>query len=149
MRKSKCLYAPSRLPKCISYRRRYYRIHQQSQTRTFAYTIQRQNFVFDERLGERITDDVIAECHQCGTKADTHTNCKNEACHLLFIQCPTCADEFNGCCSQECADTLKLSPEERAELRKGKDNGQMIFSKSKHHPLRKHRDEWKKENKLQ
>lgn len=107
------------------------------------------NFVFDERLGERITDDVIAECHQCGTKADSHTNCKNEACHLLFIQCPTCADEFDGCCSQECADTLKLSPEERAELRKGKDNGQMIFSKSKHHPLRKHRDEWKKENKLQ
>jgi UPF0176 protein len=103
------------------------------------------NFVFDERLGERITDDVIAECHQCGSKADTHTNCKNEGCHLLFIQCPECAAKYEGCCSEACQDTLKLTPEERAELRKGKDNGQMIFSKSKDHPLRKHRDEWKKE----
>jgi UPF0176 protein len=24
------------------------------------------NFVFDERLGERITEDIIAACHQCG-----------------------------------------------------------------------------------
>lgn len=103
------------------------------------------NFVFDERLGERITDDVIAECHQCGAQADTHTNCKNEGCHLLFIQCPECAAKYEGCCSEPCQDTLKLTPEERAELRKGKDNGQMIFSKSKDHPLRKHRDEWKKE----
>ncbi|MES2478596.1 MAG: rhodanese-related sulfurtransferase [Bacteroidota bacterium] len=103
------------------------------------------NFVFDERLGERITDDVIAECHQCGSKADTHTNCKNEGCHLLFIQCPECAAKYEGCCSEACQDTLKLTPEERAEQRKGKDNGQMIFSKSKDHPLRKHRDEWKKE----
>lgn len=103
------------------------------------------NFVFDERLGERITDDVIAECHQCGAKADTHTNCKNEGCHLLFIQCTECAAKHEGCCSEPCQDTLKLTPEERAELRKGIDNGQMIFSKSKDHPLRKHRDEWKKE----
>jgi UPF0176 protein len=103
------------------------------------------NFVFDERLGERITDDIIAECHQCGTKADTHTNCKNEGCHLLFIQCSECAAKYEGCCSEPCQDTLKMTPEERAELRKGKDNGQMIFSKSKDHPLRKHRDEWKKE----
>src|SRR5690606_31405873 len=45
------------------------------------------NFVFDERLGERITNDVIAKCHQCGKPADTHTNCVNPGCHLLFIQC--------------------------------------------------------------
>jgi UPF0176 protein len=103
------------------------------------------NFVFDERLGERITDDVIAECHQCHSPADNHTNCKNEGCHLLFIQCETCAEKYDGCCSAECAAIIKLSPEEQAELRKGKDNGQMIFSKSKDHPLRKHRDDWKKE----
>ncbi|SQC93969.1 Probable adenylyltransferase/sulfurtransferase MoeZ [Cedecea neteri] len=48
------------------------------------------NFVFDERMGERISDDVIAHCHQCGTPCDSHTNCKNDGCHLLFIQCPAC-----------------------------------------------------------
>jgi UPF0176 protein len=101
------------------------------------------NFVFDERLGERITDEVIAECHQCHTPADTHTNCRNEACHLLFIQCPSCADRYEGCCSEACMEINRLPPEEQAELRKGRSNGQMIFSKSKDHPLRKHRDEWK------
>ena len=30
------------------------------------------NFVFDNRLSEKITDDVISNCHQCGTKSDKH-----------------------------------------------------------------------------
>ncbi|MDD4776698.1 MAG: rhodanese-related sulfurtransferase [Fermentimonas sp.] len=60
------------------------------------------NFVFDERLGERVTDDVIAKCHQCGAPSDRHTNCANQECHDLIIQCEKCAEEFNGCCSQEC-----------------------------------------------
>lgn len=60
------------------------------------------NFVFDERLGERITQDIIANCHQCHTVYDNHTNCKNQSCHLLFIQCPECAAKYNGCCSFIC-----------------------------------------------
>lgn len=60
------------------------------------------NFVFDERLGERVTDHVIAKCHQCGAPCDRHTNCANQACHDLIIQCESCAEEFNGCCSQKC-----------------------------------------------
>ncbi|XNM72915.1 hypothetical protein ACLK11_06075 [Escherichia coli] len=42
------------------------------------------NFVFDERMGERISDEIIAHCHQCGAPCDSHTNCKNDGCHLLF-----------------------------------------------------------------
>ena len=42
------------------------------------------NFVFDDRLGERISEDVIARCHQCGDVCDDHTNCANDACHILF-----------------------------------------------------------------
>jgi UPF0176 protein len=89
------------------------------------------NFVFDERLGEKITDDVIAKCHQCGKPADTHTNCKNDACHLLFIQCPECAEKFAGCCTQECTDVVHLPIDQQIELRKGIDKGQQIFNKSK------------------
>ncbi len=89
------------------------------------------NFVFDERLGERITEDIIANCHQCGKPADTHTNCKNTACHLLFIQCDDCAKKYNGCCSEECTNILTLPEEEQAKLRKGIDKGAMIFNKSK------------------
>jgi UPF0176 protein len=89
------------------------------------------NFVFDDRLGERITEEIIARCHQCGQPADTHTNCKNEACHLLFIQCPSCASQYEGCCSQACLDTTHLPPEEQKELRKGIDKGRHIFNKAK------------------
>ena len=89
------------------------------------------NFVFDDRLGERITDDIIARCHQCGKPADTHTNCKNDGCHLLFIQCDDCAAKYDGCCSAECQNIYNLPLEAQKELRKGIDKGMMVFNKSK------------------
>lgn len=88
------------------------------------------NFVFDERLGERITPDIIACCHQCGKPCDTHTNCKNDGCHLLFIQCDECADKYNGCCSVDCMETVHLPEERQKEIRKGVDKGRNIFNKS-------------------
>jgi UPF0176 protein len=89
------------------------------------------NFVFDDRLGEKITEDIIAKCHQCGAPCDTHTNCKNDGCHLLFIQCTSCAEKFAGCCTQACTDIEHLPLEQQIELRKGIDKGQQIFNKSK------------------
>ena len=89
------------------------------------------NFVFDERLGERITEDIIAKCHQCGKPADTHTNCLNDGCHLLFIQCDDCIKQYEGCCSKECQDTIHLPEERRKELRKGVDKGRNVFNKSR------------------
>lgn len=89
------------------------------------------NFVFDQRLGERITDEVIANCHQCGKPADTHTNCVNDACHLLFIQCEECKEKFENCCSQECQDFIHLPEEEQKKLRSGIDKGRNVFNKSK------------------
>jgi UPF0176 protein len=89
------------------------------------------NFVFDDRLGERISDEIIARCHQCGKPADAHTNCKNDACHLLFIQCSSCAGKYNGCCSAECQATYEMPVEKQKELRKGKENGMMVFNKSR------------------
>lgn len=100
------------------------------------------NFVFDDRLGERITNDVIAKCHICGKSCDTHTNCKNDGCHLLFIQCDECAAAYDGCCSTECMEEKHLPADEQRQRRAGRENGPMIFNKSKAHPLRKHRDEW-------
>jgi UPF0176 protein len=89
------------------------------------------NFVFDNRLGERITADVLASCHQCGAAADTHTNCANEACHLLFIQCAECAAKYAGCCSVRCFDTKQLPEDQQKELRKGIQKDQQIFNKSR------------------
>ena len=89
------------------------------------------NFVFDERLGERITEHIIAKCHQCGKPADTHTNCLNDGCHLLFIQCDDCAKQYEGCCSKECQNSIHLPEERRRELRKGVDKERNVFNKSR------------------
>lgn len=89
------------------------------------------NFVFDERLGERISDDVIAVCHQCGKPCDDHTNCKNDGCHLLFIQCKECAQKFQNCCSTECAEILSLPEEKQKEIRKGINKGRQVFKKGR------------------
>ncbi|WP_321515954.1 rhodanese-related sulfurtransferase [Marinifilum fragile] len=75
------------------------------------------NFVFDERLGESINNEVIAKCHQCGKACDTHTNCANDDCHLLFIQCDECREHYNGCCTDECKEIIELPEEERVKLR--------------------------------
>ena len=76
------------------------------------------NFVFDQRLGERVTDDILSLCHICGLSCDSHTDCKNDACHILFIQCENCREKLDGCCSKECKNFAKLPIEEQKILRK-------------------------------
>jgi UPF0176 protein len=93
------------------------------------------NFVFDERLAERISDDVIARCHQCGEPFDHHTNCANEGCHLLFIQCDTCRAKYENCCSAECRDIIHLPEEEQKALRKGRKAGRNVFRKGRSEKL--------------
>jgi len=93
------------------------------------------NFVFDERLGERITNDIISNCHQCGKPCDDHTNCKNDGCHLLFIQCEKCREEFNGCCSEECKQIIALPIEKQKEIRKGINKGRQVFKKGRSEKL--------------
>ncbi len=89
------------------------------------------NFVFDHRRAERISDDVVSNCHQCGEACDIHVNCDNEACHLLFIQCPSCQEKMNTCCSNECKEVAALPYEEQKAMRKGKGNSNKIFKKGR------------------
>lgn len=89
------------------------------------------NFVFDQRLGERVTEEIISQCHQCGKPADTHVNCVNDACHLLFIQCDACREKYENTCSKECQDFIHLPEEEQKRLRSGIDKGRNVFNKSK------------------
>jgi UPF0176 protein len=94
------------------------------------------NFVFDHRLGERITDDIISQCHQCGKPCDNHTNCENEGCHLLFIQCDECKAIMENCCSTECQEIIHMPLVEQVKLRRGVKNGNMIFRKGKSEKLK-------------
>ena len=77
------------------------------------------NFVFDERMAERISDDVIAHCHTCGASCDTHVNCGNPTCNILMIQCDACQEASQGTCSEECHAFVQLPEEEQRARRKG------------------------------
>ena len=92
---------------------------------------QGKNFVFDERRGERISDDIISNCHQCGKPCDTHTNCGNVACNLLFLQCAECKELHANCCCATCKGINALSFEDQKELRKGNPNSNKIFNKGR------------------
>lgn len=89
------------------------------------------NFVFDSRMGEHISTDIISKCHQCGKPADTHVNCANDGCHLLFIQCAECAQQYEGCCSTICMQTIHLPPTEQKHKRKGLYKGLQVFKKGR------------------
>ena len=71
------------------------------------------NFVFDERLGERISPEIISRCHVCDEPSDRHVNCVNKYCHLLLIECDACAERYNNTCSEECKDFMSLTEEEQ------------------------------------
>lgn len=75
------------------------------------------NFVFDERLGERISDHVVSHCHQCGEPTDRQLDCANPPCHILFVQCPSCSEKFKDCCSTQCKEFLALPEEEQERLK--------------------------------
>ena len=94
------------------------------------------NFVFDHRLGERITNDIVSQCHQCGKPCDNHTNCLNDGCHLLFIQCDQCQAILENCCSAKCLETTKLPLAEQVILRRGLQVGNKVFRKGKSENLK-------------
>lgn len=94
------------------------------------------NFVFDNRLGERITNDIVSQCHQCGKPCDNHTNCYNDGCHLLFIQCDECKAAMENCCSSECQEITHLPLAEQVKLRSGKQVGNKVFRKGKSEKLK-------------
>ena len=75
------------------------------------------NFVFDERLGETISEDIISKCHQCGNPSNIHKNCKNDQCHILFIQCDQCSKKYDDCCSLKCSEYIDLSDEIKSNIK--------------------------------
>jgi UPF0176 protein len=103
----------------------------QAKTQSLPVKFHGKNFVFDQRLGERVTNEVISHCHQCGQPADTHVNCANDSCHLLFIQCDACAEKYEHCCSEACRDFIHLPKAEQKRLSSGIDRGRNVFNKAK------------------
>lgn len=96
--------------------------------KSLANNFEGRNFVFDERRGERISNDIISSCHQCGEPYDVHVNCRNVNCNLLFIQCCKCKEKYKNCCSIDCVEITSMPSEKQKKLRKGVDNKKMYYS---------------------
>lgn len=78
------------------------------------------NFVFDGRMAETVTPDVLGKCFTCKAPADTYDNCSSDLCHALFIQCADCKKSMLGACSEDCRAIAALPLEERKAIRKGR-----------------------------
>ncbi len=76
------------------------------------------NFVFDQRKGERVTNDVLTNCFTCGKPCDDHTNCSNPVCDKLFVQCSDCQDAFHNSCSEDCKSISILPQDQKTAISK-------------------------------
>jgi rhodanese-related sulfurtransferase len=60
------------------------------------------NYVFDERIASRITEDVLTSCEHCGESCDAYTNCLSYYCNvcepppLVSFVSVTCYKLFYG-----------------------------------------------------
>ena len=89
------------------------------------------NFVFDDRLAEKISNETISTCDQCGKPCDDYTNCNYVDCNLLFIQCEKCKHTYDGCCTKDCSKMASLPKEEQKEIRKQRKRASLTsFKKS-------------------
>ena len=46
------------------------------------------NYVFDERIAARITEDVLTSCELCAEQCDQFTNCANFPCNVSDLEVP-------------------------------------------------------------
>jgi len=76
-------------------------------------------FVFDDRLSVPLNEnepaEIISCCHHCQTATDVYYNCANMDCNELFLCCPSCAQEFLGCCCSECKSAPRLRTYQQSE----------------------------------
>ena len=102
------------------------------------------NYVFDERMGARITSDILSTCETCGSDSDLFTNCDNFNCHIRFIQCPRCKVKYNGCCCMYCKKDYENALHKEALegqleiIAKSKNSNAMIPRKSNNNCGTKH-----------
>lgn len=67
------------------------------------------NYVFDGRVGRRITEDALGECVTCGVKTHLVDNCRNPSCHRRMVQCAKCRTEWLGTCSEACRQRVETA----------------------------------------
>lgn len=64
------------------------------------------NYVFDGRVGVKITDDILGICYICNRPWDEYTNCLRAECNRHYIGCPECVEKLQNSCSENCLELV-------------------------------------------
>lgn len=85
------------------------------------------NYVFDNRIANKVNDDILGTCGICTIPYDNYVNCLNALCNKHFICCSSCKELLNNCCSVLCKTSVfeKKAPQ-RPEFGVQKNNSQNI-----------------------
>ena len=67
------------------------------------------NYVFDGRITQKVTDDILGSCDHCGAANDDFTNCRNANCSKQIIVCDACIDTYHNTCSPGCAELVRTN----------------------------------------
>jgi len=78
------------------------------------------NYVFDGRIAEKVSEEILGTCYTCKSPADTYVNCMSDLCHAHFIQCESCQTRTLGTCSPACQAIAALPEAERVRIRKNR-----------------------------
>lgn len=65
------------------------------------------NYVFDNRITLKVTDDILGTCLLCTTPCDNYTNCLNAKCNKHFICCDPCLNKLHNTCNNVCHDLVR------------------------------------------
>ncbi|CDJ60403.1 hypothetical protein, conserved [Eimeria maxima] len=61
------------------------------------------NYVFDHRMCQQITPDLLAQCILCGGPSGRLSNCSNRQCGRRVVLCSGCCASLGVYCSSTCA----------------------------------------------
>ncbi len=64
-------------------------------------------YVFDGRIGVKVSDDILTNCDICSIPCDFYVNCMNGRCNKQFIACPECIEKHQECCSTTCKELVE------------------------------------------
>lgn len=65
------------------------------------------NYVFDNRISVKVTDDLLAECTWCTQPCARYLNCLNAHCNAHVIVCTPCQESHLHTCSTSCKEGIR------------------------------------------
>ena len=67
------------------------------------------NYVFDGRITQAVTNDILGQCTHCSIPYDEYNNCINAECNKQIIVCSDCINTYHNTCSELCKELVQAA----------------------------------------